>query len=129
MAEMIKYPLAYNPILEYWEEIEKGNINVGDKIRRTYKKVGKRYKIPRRIFLLPQARKSHIRVCGKLLQAFKRKMRRETRKAGVVGKSAFSNSVWIYRYRRKSQIQRINPHCREKEWKVIVSIDRQVCTC
>lgn len=52
-------------------------------------------------------------------------MRRETRKAGVVGKSAFSNSVWIYRYRRKSQIQRINPHCREKEWKVIVSIDRR----
>ena len=46
MAEMIKYPLAYNPILEYWEEIEKGNINVGDKIRRTYKKVVKDIKYP-----------------------------------------------------------------------------------
>lgn len=50
MAEMIKYPLAYNPILEYWEEIEKGNINVGDKIRRTYKKVVKDIKYPGEYF-------------------------------------------------------------------------------
>mgnify|MGYP006879784785 CR=1 FL=1 len=102
MAEMIKYPLAYNPILEYWEEIEKGNINVGDKIRRTYKKVVKDIKYPGELFLLPQARKSHIRVCRKLLQALKRKMRRKTRKAGVMGKSTFGNSIWLYRYRGKS---------------------------
>lgn len=50
MAEMIKYPLAYNPILEYWEEIEKGNINAGDKIRRTYKKVVKDIKYPGEYF-------------------------------------------------------------------------------
>ena len=36
---MIKYPLAYNPILEYWELIESGQEVVCDKIRRTYKKV------------------------------------------------------------------------------------------
>lgn len=59
MAEMIKYPLAYNPILEYWEEIEKGNINVGDKIRRTYKKVVKDIKYPGEYFYFPK-RGNHI---------------------------------------------------------------------
>lgn len=59
MAEMIKYPLAYNPIPEYWEEIEKGNINVGDKIRRTYKKVVKDIKYPGEYFYSPK-RGNHI---------------------------------------------------------------------
>lgn len=59
MAEMIKYPLAYNPILEYWEEIEKGNINVGDKIRRTYKKAVKDIKYPGEYFYSPK-RGNHI---------------------------------------------------------------------
>lgn len=59
MTEMIKYPLAYNPILEYWEEIEKGNINVGDKIRRTYKKVVKDIKYPGEYFYSPK-RGNHI---------------------------------------------------------------------
>ena len=36
---MIKYPLAYNPILEYWEKIQSGEIRVDNKIYRTYKKV------------------------------------------------------------------------------------------
>lgn len=36
---MIKYPLAYNPILEYWEQIESGQEIVCDKIYRTYKKI------------------------------------------------------------------------------------------
>jgi len=36
---MKKYPLTYNPILEYWEEIESGIEIVSDKVRRTYKKV------------------------------------------------------------------------------------------
>ena len=34
---MIRYPLTYNPILEYWEEIESGKVIVGDKVRRIYK--------------------------------------------------------------------------------------------
>lgn len=59
MAEMIKYPPAYNPILEYWEEIEKGNIVVGDKIRRTYKKVVKDIKYPGEYFYSPK-RGNHI---------------------------------------------------------------------
>lgn len=36
---MIKYPLDYNPILEYWKQIESGKVIVCDKIYRTYKKV------------------------------------------------------------------------------------------
>lgn len=36
---MIKYPIDYNPILEYWKLIESGQEVVCDKIRRTYKKV------------------------------------------------------------------------------------------
>lgn len=35
---MIKYPLVWNPILEYWDQIESGLV-VSDKIRRTYKKL------------------------------------------------------------------------------------------
>lgn len=36
---MIRYPLAYNPILEYWEQIETGKIKVSQKIYKTYKHV------------------------------------------------------------------------------------------
>ena len=39
MAGMIKYPLTYNPILEYWEKIQKKEILVCDKLYRTYRKV------------------------------------------------------------------------------------------
>lgn len=35
---MIKYPKDYNPILEYWAEIENGLV-VCDKVRKTYKKI------------------------------------------------------------------------------------------
>ena len=38
-TEMIKYSLTYNPILEYWEKIQSGEIIVSDKIFRTYKKL------------------------------------------------------------------------------------------
>lgn len=34
-----RYPLAYNPILEYWEQIESGKITVGWKIKRVYQKL------------------------------------------------------------------------------------------
>lgn len=36
---MIKYPLTYNPILEYWEQIESGKEVVSEKVRKTYQKV------------------------------------------------------------------------------------------
>lgn len=36
---MIRYPLVYNPILEYWEKIKNGEEIVSDKVYRTYKKL------------------------------------------------------------------------------------------
>lgn len=36
---MIKYPLSYNPILEYWEKIQSGEIITSRKIRATYQKI------------------------------------------------------------------------------------------
>lgn len=50
MAGMIKYPLAYNPILEYWEKIQNKEIRVSDKVFRTYKKVVKDIESPEEYF-------------------------------------------------------------------------------
>lgn len=36
---MIKYPLSYNPILEYWEKIQSGEIITSRKIKATYQKI------------------------------------------------------------------------------------------
>lgn len=36
---MIRYPADYNPIAEYWEQIQNGKTVVGDKVRRTYRKL------------------------------------------------------------------------------------------
>lgn len=36
---MTRYPENYNPIREYWEQIENGEVTVCDKTRRTYKKL------------------------------------------------------------------------------------------
>jgi phage terminase large subunit-like protein len=36
---LIKYPKDYNPILEYWEDIQSGKEVVGFKIRKTYEKL------------------------------------------------------------------------------------------
>lgn len=36
---MIRYPLAWNPILEYWQEIESGREIVCNKLRKTYEKI------------------------------------------------------------------------------------------
>lgn len=38
-AKLVKYPLTYNPILEYWESIEGGKETVGAKVRKTYQKL------------------------------------------------------------------------------------------
>lgn len=35
----MRYPLTYNPILEYWDQIERGDVAVCYKLRRTYKKI------------------------------------------------------------------------------------------
>ncbi|TYP67686.1 terminase large subunit [Paenibacillus methanolicus] len=34
-----EYPLAYNPILDYWGQIERGEVTVGNKVRRIYRKL------------------------------------------------------------------------------------------
>lgn len=36
---MIRYPLDYNPILEYWAKIKSGDEVVGEKIKKVYKKL------------------------------------------------------------------------------------------
>lgn len=36
---MIKYPLTYNPIFEYWEQIQSGQVTVSYKITKTYEKL------------------------------------------------------------------------------------------
>lgn len=59
MAGMIRYPLAYNPILEYWDEIENGRIRVNSKVYRTYKKVVYDIHNPGEYFYSPK-RGNHI---------------------------------------------------------------------
>lgn len=59
MAGMIRYPLAYNPILEYWDEIENGRIRVSSKVYRTYKKVVYDIHNPGKYFYSPK-RGNHI---------------------------------------------------------------------
>ena len=59
MAGMIRYPLAYNPILEYWDEIENGRIRVNSKVYRTYKKVVYDIHNPGKYFYSPK-RGNHI---------------------------------------------------------------------
>ena len=39
MVEKIEYPKDYNPILEYWQEIESGRVTVCKKIYKTYQKL------------------------------------------------------------------------------------------
>ena len=59
MREMIRYPLDYNPILEYWEKIENGEEVVSNKIYRTYKKLVNDIKNPGEYFYSPK-RGNHI---------------------------------------------------------------------
>lgn len=37
--KLIKYPLTYNPVLDYWNRIENGEEVVSEKVRRIYKKL------------------------------------------------------------------------------------------
>ncbi|WP_418437022.1 terminase large subunit [Blautia sp.] len=59
MAEKIRYPLTYNPILEYWEKIQDKEICVSDKVYRTYKKVVKDITAPGEYFYSAK-RANHI---------------------------------------------------------------------
>ncbi len=59
MVEMIRYPLAYNPILEYWEKIESKEEIVSDKVYRTYKKIVRDIHNPGEYYYSPK-RANHI---------------------------------------------------------------------
>ena len=59
MAEKIRYPLTYNPILEYWEKIQDKEICVSDKVFRTYRKVVKDITAPGEYFYSAK-RANHI---------------------------------------------------------------------
>lgn len=59
MAGMIKYPDDYNPILEYWDKIQHHEINVSDKVYRTYRKVVRDIREPGEYFYSPK-RGNHI---------------------------------------------------------------------
>lgn len=56
---MKKYPENYNPILEYWSKIQSGEEVVGDKIKRTYKKVAYDIEHPNEYFYSPK-RANHV---------------------------------------------------------------------
>lgn len=43
---MIRYPITYNPILEYWNKIESGEEIVSLKIYRTYKEAARKINDP-----------------------------------------------------------------------------------
>lgn len=59
MEEMIKYPIAYNPILEYWEKIQSKEVIVSNKVYRTYRKVVHDIQFPGEYFYSSK-RASHI---------------------------------------------------------------------
>ena len=59
MTGMIRYPLTYNPILEYWEEIKAGRVKVSNKVYRTYRKVVYDIHNPNEYFYSPK-RGNHI---------------------------------------------------------------------
>ncbi|WP_028975922.1 terminase large subunit [Sporolactobacillus terrae] len=55
-----QYPLAYNPILDYWEKIERGDEVVGDKVRRIYKKLADDVFDQESVYEYSPARANHV---------------------------------------------------------------------
>ena len=56
---MKRYPITYNPILEYWEEIQSGKTKVSRKIYKTFEHVVKQNHEPGEYFYNPK-RANHI---------------------------------------------------------------------
>ena len=57
---MKRYPLAYNPILEYWQKIESGEEVVSRKVRKTYAHIVERLHKPEGEFFYSPQRANHI---------------------------------------------------------------------
>lgn len=58
-SRKVIYPLAYNPVLEYWNRIEDGKIIVGKKIQKWYEYLAHRINNPDEYFYSPK-RANHI---------------------------------------------------------------------
>ena len=56
---MIKYPLAYNPVLDYWNKIESGEETVCKKIKKWYEYLAHLINNPGEYFYSPK-RANHI---------------------------------------------------------------------
>lgn len=57
---MKKYPLEYNPILEYWQKIQAGEEAVCQKIYRTYRYIAQRIQEPQGEYFYSPARANHV---------------------------------------------------------------------
>ena len=57
---MVRYPLSYNPILEYWEKIRTGKINVCRKTRLWYKYLAEKINHPSKEMKYDAKRGNHI---------------------------------------------------------------------
>lgn len=53
------YPLAYNPILDYWGQIESGQVVAGYKIKKWYEYLARKVNNPSEVFYSP-ARANHV---------------------------------------------------------------------
>ena len=97
MAGEIKYPDDYNPILEYWEEIESGRIVVSDKVYRTYKKVVSDIRNPGVYFYSPQRANHILEFAENYCRHSKGKFGGQPVRLELWGKSASGNDIRIYR--------------------------------
>ena len=60
MSGRKKYPLDYNPIREYWEKIQSGEINVGQKVYKTYRHVIREMERKDNAYFYDPRRANHI---------------------------------------------------------------------
>ena len=57
---MIRYPLTYNPILEYWSKIQNGEEIVSEKIRKVYKHLAEKINTPGGEYHYDPRRGNHV---------------------------------------------------------------------
>ena len=87
MAGKIEYPKDYNPILEYWKEIESGAVTVSRKVYKTYEKL---------VWDVEHPGKPYTGIYRKLLPPVKSEVRRQAREAGTVGEGNARGGFWLY---------------------------------
>ena len=76
MSGRKKYPLDYNPIREYWEKIQSGEINVGQKVYKTYRHVIRQMDRKDNAYFYDPRRANHI------LEFFENYLRQSKGKCG-----------------------------------------------